>query len=43
MNPMNLLQNITANSPMGKVMQMVKVGQNPQVLLNQMIRQNPQT
>ena len=42
MNPMILLQNITTNSPMGKVMQMVKAGQNPQILLNQMIQQNPQ-
>lgn len=41
-NPMSVLQNVTANSPIGKFMNMVKAGNNPQALMNQMVQQNPQ-
>lgn len=41
MNPMSILQNAVANSPIGRINQMVQAGNNPQALLQMMIQQNP--
>lgn len=41
MNPMSILQNAAANSPIGRINQMVQAGNNPQALLQMMIQQNP--
>ena len=39
MNPMSILQNAAANSPIGRINQMVQAGNNPQALLQMMIQQ----
>lgn len=41
MNPMDILQNVASNSPVGRMMQMMKMGNNPQALMQTMIQQNP--
>ncbi len=41
MNPMDILQNVASNSPIGRMMKKVKAGNSPQALMQTMIQQNP--
>lgn len=41
MNPMDIFKNAVSNSPVGRMMQMVKSGNNPQALMQTMIQKNP--
>lgn len=41
MNPMDILKNVASNSPVGRMMQMVKAGNSPTALMQTMIQQNP--